>query len=178
MMRFQQKGFVNLGIIAGALILVIGFLAEVAFPGLVLSNFNILGEPTSCLNKPYDWKCTCPRGTEKGSASPTVFQGFSCVLEISASDWAFPIETWEEAIAFAKSKGLDNCDPPAFYFNDISGPIALSNTGRAFVECREQGIGGRSVSLFEMIFDPNDGGIFWLSCNRERSNHCPPDINR
>lgn len=144
----------------------------------------------SCGDGSYNFKCVCGIGQVK-----TGFFPWKCEnLPETPAEVTFPIETWEEARAYAESLlGGFECTGGFQYDNILAGTIekqcnkvgsVITTTPNKYLgnmvmlECRslettdEQGIPISGQIVFSARFDPNDGFVYEVVCDDNLIN-CP-----
>lgn len=154
-------------------IAVIVVIAIILFPGLISSiGAMVTGTINFCDATPFDAKCICHEGEQKALAGIVPFS-YACetIVEPPAS-YSFPLETWEEARAFAEAEmnGVV-CESPFALYSPQEGPIDIS-LDFVSIECRDV-VGTRVV--WELLVSPQDGYVWRLSCDETLVDGCPLD---
>jgi len=150
----------------------------------------ILAMPETCTETPYSYKCVCDIGQVKTGMFPWKCEDLPSI----PNEVTFPIETWEEARAYAEGllEGFP-CTGEYFYEGGLTGEIfkqcdkygaTMIGFGNIYkgnivsIECGnietvdEEGKPVSGYKVFDVEFDPNDGHVYRVSCNENRIS-CP-----
>ncbi len=153
----------------------------------------VLGAPQSCNIDNNDYRCVCGIGQVKTGFFPWACEDLPDV----PAEVTFPIETYEEAFAYAESlMGGFDCSGDFRFEGSLTGAIPkqcnqFGNVGvsalnsykghRVGLECKsidqvsESGSPVLGHIIWDVEFDPNDGWVYRLMCNPERTTFCPEE---
>lgn len=169
---------------------IIALIAVLAVTGVIGSiGALVSGSVNFCDATPFDQKCICPEGQQK-KLSPLIGNlSYTCEDELpTPATYSFPMQTWDEARAFAKEQfnGSIVCGGDYFYKEGYqTGPLPDLYTVpsdkevllRLDCSIATGTMSGQSVWLID--FDPFDGHVYQRFCNEnmvQEGMTCPADI--
>lgn len=179
-----KKEYKNALMIVGIAVIAVILLVPGLLPSL---GALVTGTVNYCDATPFDGKCICRTGEIKKLTGIGVM-AYACVPEIVIpSSYSFPMQTWEEALAFAEDEfGTIVCEGEQFYKEGyLTGPLPELYTvpsGRLVIlsiDCSIATGPSSGQSAWRLQFDPFDGYVYQRICYPERVMEgmtCPPEI--
>lgn len=181
---FKEKkaiGLITTSIIIGVIVLT----------GIFIVPQVIAPTPKLCDEENYDYRCICADNQVKRGFFPWYCED----LPKLPTEVTFPIETWEEATAYAKDlMGGFSCTGEFFYEGILTGEIykqcgkygsvitrspsqymghIISLECKSIEEVYPDGSPKSGHIVWDVEFDPNDGHIVTLKCNENFISNCP-----